>query len=93
MKLKENIKDFVAIVKDCKKFFVPRYCSAVTFYLFLVISLILPRKLSILPRDDKDDKSAKNLFNSLSEEDKKIFKEMFEENLREDAQRAKGQTT
>ena len=93
MRFKENIKDFIAIVKEYKKFFVPKYCSAATFYLFLVIMLILPRKLFTLPGNGKDDKSAKDFFNSLSEEDQKLLKEMVEENLSKDAQRAKGQAT
>ena len=74
------------MVKEYKKFFVPKYCSAATFYLFLVIMLILPRKLFKLPNEqgNKDDKLSKHFLKSLSEDDKTLLKETFGEYYKND---------
>lgn len=82
MLFKGNIKDFVNVVKEYKKFFVPQYCSAPTFYVGLIFMLLLPRRLFKLPNEKRDAKSAefdKYLVESLSEKDKALLKETFGE--------------
>ncbi len=91
MRLKENLKDFVAIVREYKKFFVPKYCSAPVFYLVLIIMLILPRKLFTLPSKNStkpDEKFSKNPMDSLSEKDKEMLKEIFNDCYKDDMKRA-----
>ena len=82
MLFKSNIKDFINFVKEYKKFFVPKYCSAPTFYFGLLFMLILPRRLFKLPNEQRDAKAAefdKYLIDSLSDKDKALLKETFVE--------------
>ena len=82
MLIKGNLKDFVDVVKEYKKFFVPKYCSTPVFYLGLIFMLILPRRLFKLPNEKRDAKAAdfdKYLVDSLSDKDKALLKETFSE--------------
>ena len=79
---KKNLKDFMNVVKEYKKFFVPKYCSSFTFYLGLIFLLLLPRKLFKLPAEKRDGNSAdfdNYLVNNLTDKDKALLKETFGE--------------
>lgn len=85
-----KIRDFMNVVKEYKKFFVPKYCSTPTFYLGLIFMLILPRRLFKLPgeqRTQKDDEFAKHVINSLTDKDKEMLREVMAESLGNGQQR------
>lgn len=90
MLFKRNIKDFINVVREYKKFFVPKYCSSITFYFGLVFLLLLPRKLFKLPDEKRDQKDAdfdKYLVNNLTADDKALLKETFGEYFADDKKR------
>ena len=86
-----KIRDFVNVVKEYKKFFVPKYCSTPTFYLGLIFMLILPRRLFKLPgeqRTQRDDDYAKHVINSLTDKDKQLLREVMAESLADGQRKA-----
>ena len=90
MLFKRNIKDFINVVKEYKKFFVPKYCSSVTFYFGLIFLLLLPRKLFKLPAEQRDQKEAnfdKYLLDNLTDKDKALLQETFGEYFADDKKR------
>ena len=90
MFFKRNIKDFMNVVKEYKKFFVPKYCSSVTFYFGLIFLLLLPRKLFKLPAEKRNNNEAnfdKYLVDNLTDKDKALLKETFGEYFADDKKR------
>ncbi len=82
MRLMQTIRDFRSIVREYKSFFVPKYCSTVTFYLGLIFMLILPRRLFTLPNKKGEVASGafgKNPVESLTDKDKQLIRETFDE--------------
>lgn len=85
-----KIRDFVNVVKEYKKFFVPKYCSTPTFYLGLIFMLILPRRLFKLPgeqRTQQDNDYAKHVINNLTDKDKQLLREVMAESLADGGRR------
>jgi len=85
-----KIRDFVNVVKEYKKFFVPKYCSTPTFYLGLIFMLLLPRRLFKLPgeqRTQRDNDYAKYIINNLTDKDKQMLREVMAESLGNGQQR------